>query len=86
MATVAGWRREIALEAFGSGVRIALSLALETTGSIRKVPKSKKMLAFGRSHQMLLPRGGNIAVGRQLLFPVDDNYFSLSTTITSFTN
>jgi heavy metal efflux system protein len=25
-------------------------------------------------------------VGRQLLFPVDDNYFSLSTTITSFTN
>jgi hypothetical protein len=26
------------------------------------------------------------AVGRQLLFPVDDNYFSLSTTITSFTN
>ena len=25
-------------------------------------------------------------VGRQLLFPVDDNYFSLSATITSFTN
>jgi hypothetical protein len=28
--------------------------------------------------------GGDVR--RQLLFPVDDNYFSLSTTITSFTN